>query len=284
MTIHACAARGDGRLRIVQKANACRARERAVSWNVSGPPGRVGPAGPVGAAGARGTQGPAGPAGPEGARGPKGDAGTAFSSLDALGGLPCDTAGRGGKVALTYDADGRAVFTCIKQTSTAAIRVNEVSTGTAGAATDEFVELVNPGDAPADIGGFRVVYRAATGTSDVLLATIPSGTTVAPGAFYLLGGSGYKGAATVNQSFTQALAATAGGVGVRDGSGALVDSLGYGSAANGLVEGHPAPAPPATASPGSSDARLPDGHDTDDNSTDFTATSVATPGAANRAS
>ncbi len=285
--IHACASRADGRLRLVQKAGACRARERAVSWNVSGPTGSPGPPGPAGAAGPSGAAGPAGrtgATGPAGPRGPKGDAGTTFASLDALAGLPCDGDGRGGRVTLAYDPDGHAVFTCAPQTSTAAIRVNEVSTGTAGAATDEFVELVNAGNAPADIGGYRVVYRAATGSTDVVLATVPAGTRVAAGGFYLLGGTGYKGTVTANQSFSQALAATAGGVGLRDGEGALVDSIGYGSATNGLVESHPAPAPPATGSPGSSDVRLPDGHDTDDNSNDFTVSSAATPGSANRAS
>jgi hypothetical protein len=292
--IHACASRVGGRLRIVTKPNACRRSERPVTWSVTGPQGAagpIGPAGPAGPGGAVGRAGPAGDAGPrgpqgpvgaDGPRGPKGDPGTTFASLDALAGLPCDTGGRGGRVAISYDADGHADFTCTKQTVVAAVRVNELSTGTAGAATDEFVELVNAGDAPADVGGFRVVYRSASGTADVALATIPAGTTLAPGAFYLLGGSGYKGAAPANQTFAQALAATGGGVGVRDGSGVLLDSIGYGSAANALVEGHPAPAPPATATPGSSDVRLPDGHDTDDNSVDFTVSATATPGAPNR--
>ena len=294
-TVHACAARTDGRLRLVARAAACRRAERPVSWNVvgrqgpAGPPGSGGPAGAPGLAGAAGPrgepgpQGPAGPAGPQGPRGPRGDAGTTFASLDALAGLTCDTSGRGGRVSITYDADGQVLFTCAKAAGNA-VKVNELSTGTAGAATDEFVELVNAGGTPAEIGSFRVVYRAATGTADVVLATVPSGTTLEPGRFYLLGGSGYKGAAPANATFTQALAASGGGIGVRDAFGTLVDSVGYGSATNGFVEARAAPAPPASASPGSSDVRLPDGHDTDDNSTDFTVSSAATPGAPNRAS
>jgi hypothetical protein len=185
-------------------------------------------------------------------------------------------------VSLTYDADGHAVFTCVAQTSASPVRINEFATGTAGAATDEFVELVNPGPSPADVGGFRVVYRSASGTADVVLATIAAGTTIPSGGFYVLGGSGYKGAVPANQTFAPALAATSGGVGLRDPSGVLVDSVGYGSATNGLVETQPAPTPPATASPGSSDVRLPDGKDTNDNSADFTVSSAATPGAPNR--
>lgn len=279
--IHACAAKANGTLRIPAKPP-CRKTERPVSWNVAGPAGPAGAAGAAGPIGRAGAVGAQGPAGPEGARGPKGDAGTKLTSLDDLAGLSCNAGA--GKVSVAYDADGKASFTCAKPSGTATIRVNEVATGTAGAATDEFVELVNAGDAAADVGGFKVVYRSGTGTSDVSLATIPDGTTLAANAFYLLAGSGYKGAGAPNQSFTAALAATAGGIGVRDADGNLLDSMGYGTATNAFVEKTAAPAPPATPSPGSSDARLPDGHDTDDNSADFSVSSAATPGATNKAS
>jgi len=151
-----------------------------------------------------------------------------------------------------------------------------------GAATNEFVEIVNAGTAAADISGWKLVYRSATGTSDTVLDTIPDGTTLAAHAFYLFGGSGYTGSPAADQSFSTGLAATAGGLGLRDTTGALVDSVGWGStAANGLVEGTPAPAPPATAAPGSSDVRRPDGHDTNDNSVDFAVTTPPTPRATN---
>jgi hypothetical protein len=159
--------------------------------------------------------------------------------------------------------------------------VNEVQTGTASSAADEFVEISNTGGT-ADIGGWKVVYRSASGTSDTTLATIPAGTTLAAGGFYLLGGSGYAGAATADQSFAAGLAGTGGGVGIRDDAGALVDSVGWGTAANALVEASPAPAPPATAAPGSSIARIPDGRDTNANAADFTVSSSATPRGANK--
>ncbi|MDP8905593.1 MAG: hypothetical protein M3N29_09850 [Chloroflexota bacterium] len=56
-TIHACAQSGTGQLRLVAGADDCRSGERAVEWNVVGPPGPSGPPGPAG---------PAGPAGPPG--------------------------------------------------------------------------------------------------------------------------------------------------------------------------------------------------------------------------
>jgi hypothetical protein len=159
--------------------------------------------------------------------------------------------------------------------------VNEFSTGVTGAATNEFVEIYNAGTGAVDVSGYKVVYRSATGTSDTTLAALPTDTSLAAGAFYLLGGSGYAGAAAGDQSFGTAIAATGGSLGVRTSTGTLVDAVAYGTAANGLGEGQPAAAPPTTAAPGSSGIRLPDGRDTDANVADFAATAHPTPRAAN---
>jgi hypothetical protein len=290
--IQACV-RKDGRLRLVAEKADCRRTERPISWNVrgaQGEPGQQGPVGPAGAdgapgpSGADGAPGPAGPPGPQGERGPqgpKGDSGTGIDALETLNGIACRAGGRNGTVTLTYDASAQAVFTCTATTSVGAIRVNEFSTGTTGSATDEFVELFNSGASSADIGGYKLVYRSGAGTSDVALATIPAGTMLAPGAFYLFGGSGYAGAKPADQAFSAGLAGTGGGIGLRDATAKLVDSAGYGTATNAFVETHAATAPPSTAPPGSSDIRLPDGHDTDDNGADFTVTAAPTPGAPN---
>jgi hypothetical protein len=289
--IHVCA-RKDGRLRLVARASDCRVSERAVSWNVRGPQGEpgppgpagpIGPAGPEGAPGSAGATGAPGPRGERGPQGPKGDPGTSFGSLEQLNGLACRAGGRDGTVALTYDASAHAVFTCTATPTDSAVRVNELATGTSASATDEFVELVNAGAIPADLSGYKLVYRSGAGTSDVSLATIPDGTTLAPGAFYLFGGSGYAGAKTPNQSFSAGIASAAGGVGLRSAAGTLVDSVGYGTATNTLVETRPAPALPTTTAPGSSDIRLPDGTDTNDNGADFRVTATPTPGAPNAA-
>jgi Lamin Tail Domain/Collagen triple helix repeat (20 copies) len=288
-TIHACAAKRVGLLRLVQAPGDCRRWERPVSWNVQGPKGDPGPAGPAGPKGEAGARGPAGERGPAGPAGPKGDPGPAVASLESLAGIACHAGGRDGKVALDYDSAGRATFTCAAAApapppspppppTSAVVRVNEIQTG-AKAASDEFVELVNTGTGAADLGGFKLVYRSGTGTSDVVLATIAEGTRLGAGGFYLFGGSGYTGTRTADASFSAGLAAAAGGVGLRDANGQLVDSVGYGTAANALVEGHAAPAPAA----GSSDFRLPDGHDTNDNAADFSVSAAPTPGAANHA-
>jgi hypothetical protein len=224
--------------------------------------------------------------GPPGPPGPKGDPGQGLTSFDDVDGLPCTVAGQAGAIDLTYDASSHAVLTCASSGGggggdVAAIKVNEVSTGTTGAATDEFVELFNSGSEAVDAAGLKLVYRSAAGTSDVALGTIASGVTIPAGGYYLFGGAGYAGSATADQSFSTGLAAMGGGVGLRKADATLLDSIGYGTATNAFVEIAPVAAPPAEDSPGKSAARLPDGKDTNDNSADL-AVSTATPLAANQ--
>ena len=160
------------------------------------------------------------------------------------------------------------------------LRVNEVSTGTTVSAADEFVELYNAGTTAIDVSGWKVVYRSAAGTSDTTLATIPAGTTIAAGGFYLLGGNATRARRPPTSRSARASPAPAApwACAIRRRA---VDSVGWGTATNALVEGSAAAAPPATAAPGSSIVRLPDGHDTNANASDFTITASATPRAAN---
>jgi len=306
-TITACAARTNGRLRLISASASCKASERRLSWNVAGPAGPKGDVGPPGPQGERGAAGPrgeqgtrgetgsqgpagaAGPAGPQGPVGPKGDPGRGLASFDELAGIPCTASGQSGAVSIRFDEHNEATITCTAlepppppPPPTARLRVNEVMTGATGAAANEFVELVNASTDAFDAGGYRVVYRAAAGTSDTLLGAIPAGTIIPAGGHYLLGGSGYVGPVGADQSFGIGLAAAAGGVGVQNPDGVLLDSVGYGAtAANGFVEGHPAPAPPTTAAPGSSIGRMPDGADSNDNAVDLAVSSTPTPRSAN---
>jgi hypothetical protein len=100
----------------------------------------------------------------------------------------------------------------------APVEINEVQTGTATTPNQQFVELYNSGASPA---------------------TLPSGTTIAPGGYYLIGGAGYASAGTQppdNQSFTQTstteLSPTGGGIAIADSTGFVADSIGYGVNAN----------------------------------------------------
>ena len=293
--IHACRTLKSGKLRVVADPDSCKPRERKLSWNIRGPkgdpgpPGVAGAQGPAGKQGATGEQGAAGapgPAGPAGPQGPKGEPGAALSSFDALNGLACTFGGDQGVIQIDYDSEGHAEITCVTEDTppvgAARLTVNEFSTGVTGALGNEFVEIANAGDVPADVGGFKLVYRSASGTSDVTLATIPAGTTIPAGGFYLFGGNAYAGSHAADQTFGLGLSSTAGGVGLRDLAGALVDSVGYGEgAANALVEGSAAPAPPITDAPGSSVGRNGASGDTNSNAVDFIVTTAPTPGASN---
>jgi Lamin Tail Domain/Collagen triple helix repeat (20 copies) len=290
--IHACVNKKTGLVRIVA---ACRRGESSMTWNAqgargaSGAPGAAGPQGQAGSAGAAGpkgdtgAQGAAGPAGPAGPQGPAGPAGPSLPSLESLNGVGCHLAGAPGTATLTYDADGVATLKCVPTAggSSAQIRVNEVMTGSTGAASNEFVELFNAGSSAADVGGFKVAYRSSAGTSDITLVTIPAGTSIPAGGFYLLGGSGYLGSHAADQSFSASIASTGGGIAVRDTTGGILDSVGYGDTTNAFVEAHATTAPPTTTAPGSSSGRIPDGHDTNDNAADFSVSATPSPGAAN---
>jgi hypothetical protein len=274
--IHGCRKVDGGALRVVGKPAACRANERSLDWNQRG---RRGPAGPAGPEGPAGPTGPTGPAGPEG---PQGPAGPGLTSFDSLAGLACTIGGQAGAISIAYDADGLAQIHCVAGTTgEATVRINEFSVGVEGALGDEFVEIVNAGTSTADLSGWKLVYRSAAGTSDVSLGTLADGTMLAPGAFFLFGGSGYSGSHPADKSFSAGLASAAGGVALRDPNGAIVDSVGWGDATNAFVEGTAAPVPPIAPAPGKSDARHPDGHDTNVNSADFAIADTPTPGVAN---
>jgi hypothetical protein len=267
--IHACRKVNGGALRVVAKASACRSGERALAWNQRGAEGPTGPAGPAGPKGATGAQGPQGPAGP------------GLASFDSLEGLGCTIGGQAGAISIAYDDSGLAQIHCVAGAGGgAAIRINEFSVGTEGALGDEFVEIANTGTAAADLSGWKLVYRSGAGTSDVSLGTLADGTMLAPGAFFLFGGSGYSGAYPADKSFSAGLASAAGGVAIKDADGSIVDSVGWGDATNAFVEGTTAAAPPIAPAPGKSDARHPNGHDMNVNSADFTI-GDPTPGVSN---
>ena len=121
----------------------------------------------------------------------------------------------------------------------APVEINEVQTSTTTTPNQQFVELYNPGTAPADVSGWQLQYTSAAagrnGTTITTLATLPSGTSIPAGGYYLIGGAGYVSAGTQppdNQSFTQSsttqLSQTGGGIAIADSTGFVVDSVGYG--------------------------------------------------------
>jgi hypothetical protein len=208
--------------------------------------------------------------------GPKGDPGTTLSSISDLNGLSCSSGDDSGAIAVSVGSGGDVTLRCSFTTRGPILRINEVMTASPISAASEFVEIVNTGLVRADLGGFKLVYRSAAVSSDETLATVPAGSSLDPGARYVFGGTTFWG--TANQTYNSGLASAAGGVGFRNPSGQLIDSVGYGSGTtNAFVEGSPAAAP----KPGTSISRLPDGHDSNFNAADFSATSPPTPGAVN---
>jgi predicted extracellular nuclease len=154
--------------------------------------------------------------------------------------------------------------------------INEVKSGGALSVSDEFIEIYNPCALTLDLTGWKLIYRSAAGTTDVLVVTMNK--PIAGSGYYLIASSVYTGAATPDQTYMGGhLAAAGGGLAIKDPNGMIVDSMGYGTASDAFVQGAPAPAPPA----GQSTARIPNGANTNNNSVDFKIATTPTPRAAN---
>lgn len=170
--------------------------------------------------------------------------------------------------------------------------INELMTGLSGNAGAEFVELVNRCPLPIDLSGWKLAYRAVTNTNPIAASgdgtstTLPAGKTLPANGRVVLATATWAGLnptvpvlATISGGFSS----SGGAVGLRDATGALVDSVGWGSAtaSNAFVEKASVPAPGDVAAPGKTIVRMPDGTDTDENAADFAASVKPTPGGVN---
>ncbi len=154
------------------------------------------------------------------------------------------------------------------------IVISEVQTGSTSDASQEFVELYNPTDAPITVDAWTVEYASAAGTTWTKRATL-SGSVPAYG-FYLVATSGYMASDAV---MTSGLANSSGHVRVKNTSNMVIDLVGWGSAAH--AEGSPASAPVVGGSierlPGRLNQLAGNGEDSDGNSVDFVLRDVAEP-------
>ncbi|MEP6946808.1 MAG: DNA/RNA non-specific endonuclease [Acidobacteriota bacterium] len=144
-----------------------------------------------------------------------------------------------------------------------------------GVADDEFIEIHNVGSAPFDLNGYRLVYRSASGSSDVgPFAVWATSTVIQPGQFYLVTSTTYTGSVVADMTYNPStcscsMGAAGGGLALRNGAqntGAIVDSVGWGSATNAFVETTP------SGVPGNSNSevrKLGGCQDTDNNLNDF---------------
>ena len=202
-----------------------------------------------------------------------------------LAGPPVDMAG----VDLAGTAPDLAGTTCTPV-------INEVMTGVTGDARNEFVEIYNPCGVAIDLTGWKLVYRSAanqnpaSGADSSTLFSWTAGTTPhtigasGASAYLVYGGVDFNNANKTG-TLLNSIADGGGAVGLRDPTGKLVDSVGYGSASpiDAFVEGGTAaPAPPVVASPGNSISRIPNGTDTNRNNVDWKVSTMITPGAANQ--
>ena len=160
---------------------------------------------------------------------------------------------------------------------TSTLVVSEVQTGGASA-SDEFVEVANQGSSAIDLVGLEVVYATSSGSTVTRKGTWAASLILDPGRRVLLvnGTGSYAGLGDL--TYTGGFAATGGAIALRVVGGAVIDSVGWGDATSGFVEGVAATAPPA----GSSLERRPggvsgNGTDTNDGLADWFVASVPGP-------
>jgi hypothetical protein len=147
---------------------------------------------------------------------------------------------------------------------------------------DEFVELFNPSGGAVNIGGWAVRRSAGCGTTTYTLATIPTGTILQPGQFYLLASNSGSSLTNADQTFSPALADD-GGVALTSSGGTAIDQAGL-CATTAYREG--TVLPQLSGSLDQSYERLPGGNtacvDNNNNAGDYVLVSPANP--QNRAS
>ena len=153
----------------------------------------------------------------------------------------------------------------------ARIVISEVQTAAQGNNNDEFIELYNAGDLPADLNGWSLMYSLHADEDDLPVYVWDSPLLIPPHGHVLLVRSGASAAEeTADGVFTQALNNSFGGLALQDAEGTRVDSVGWGNAPETFIEGNAAP----SLEMGVSLERLPGGElgssqDSDDNAADF---------------
>lgn len=204
------------------------------------------------------------------------------------------TAGATGssKLVAAYPSASSASIIATVTTFTCHPVINEFQTGGSAGGSDEFIEIYNPCTTDISVANWTLDYRSfdvvtAVDAADTFTLITLTGT-IGKGGFRLYVGSKYSGTVTTDGAWgtSMGLASIGGSLGLRDATGKLVDSLGYGDvmAANAFIEGAPCLAPP----PSGSMSRSPfDGRDDGigavdgNNSTNFAITTATTPGARN---
>ncbi len=169
--------------------------------------------------------------------------------------------------------------------------ISQLATRGNSTANDEFVEIYNPTSGAADISGWKLEYKSATGSTWSTKLTVPAGTSLPAHCFYLFAaGAGYYSGPTAADlampASTNIGIADNGHIHIINASASEVDKVGFGSTAID-PEGSAAPNHGTTANnnsierkasatstaqslaAGGSEETAGNGYDTDNNSADF---------------
>ena len=166
----------------------------------------------------------------------------------------------------------------LESPSTYPILISEVMAGKQGNNNYEFIELYNPGDNLVDLQGWSLWYRLATSDADLPVYSWEMRTLIPPHGHYLLIRSGEDLGLPADAFFTQGLNNSGGGLALLNTSASTADSLGWGKAPDGFLEGVAAP----KLQNDTSLERKPGGEagnksDTDNNEADFLVQSSPNP-------
>ncbi len=172
---------------------------------------------------------------------------------------------------------GPPVFAATVAWPPSSLVVSEVQTSGASA-SDEFVEIANQGALPVDLAGLEVVYVTSSGSTVTRKGTWATTQILESGRRVLLVNSAGAYVGLGDLTYTGGFAATGGAVALRVVGGVVIDSVAWGDAISGFVEGTAAPAPAA----GTSLERRPggmagNGSDTNDNAIDWLVSVVPGP-------
>ncbi|HSX14865.1 MAG TPA: lamin tail domain-containing protein [Candidatus Saccharimonadales bacterium] len=158
----------------------------------------------------------------------------------------------------------------VRAEATNHIVISELQTGSSASASQEFIELYNPTNQAISVEGWQLQYRPAGATSSWTNRT-SSGLhgSIAANGYYLIAATTYL--ASADAAFSSGMAQSGGSVRIVDGTGQVIDVLGWGTAVE--FEGSPAAAPAAGQSlerqPGEANPSGGNGIDSDNNQADF---------------
>lgn len=169
------------------------------------------------------------------------------------------------------------LLSCAATAAAAQLVINEFLADPEGSdGGREFVELLNTGAVPVDLGGWQLQF--ANGAEGPVWQTRWSGISghsLTPGARFLIVDRNWTGVTTGDAEVSLALQNGPDAIRLVH-AGQPADVVGYGALTDGALM-ETAPAPLAV---GRSTARRPDGRDSGDNATDFV-TALPTPGTTN---